>query len=197
MVSSWKSSQEHAKRKGQSSQETGTGKLATYTKEHHWSSSRSSNRNLTKNPPFCSWSSFPPESSEMDLRSSFSWTQETSTLSSFFPLAAPPCWWVLRQPRSSQPGRSPIIHKSKPWRSWGDKAPANCSPSQVWRQNVPVPWGSEWVWRPLWATREKRVAPRSQTPEVSSRMQLCCVHQDWKPKLKCSRITPWPFSKHG
>ena len=53
--SSWKSSQEHVKRKGQSFQETVTGKLATYTKEHHWPSSRSY-RNLTKNPPFCTWS---------------------------------------------------------------------------------------------------------------------------------------------
>ena len=91
VVSSWISSQEYAKRKGQSSQETVTGKLATNTKEHQWSSSRSSNRNLTKNPPFFTWSSFLPESSEMDLQSSLSWTQETSTSSSFFPLAAPPC----------------------------------------------------------------------------------------------------------
>ena len=43
---------EWAKRKGQSSQETGTGKLATCTEEHHRSSSRSSNRNLTENPLF-------------------------------------------------------------------------------------------------------------------------------------------------
>ena len=53
------SKRERAKRKGQSSQETGTGKLATCTEEHHWSSSRSSNRNLTENPPFCKWSSPP------------------------------------------------------------------------------------------------------------------------------------------
>ena len=132
VVSSWKSNQEWATRKGQSSEETGTGKLATYTKEHHWSSSRSSNRNLTKNPPFCTWSSFPPESSEMDLQSALSWTQETSNLFSFFPLAAPPCWWVLRQPGSSQHGPSPIIQKPEPWRSWGDKAPASWSQSQVW-----------------------------------------------------------------
>ena len=139
VVSSWKSNQEWATRKGQSSEETGTGKLATYTKEHHWSSSRSSNRNLTKNPPFCTWSSFPPESSEMDLQSALSWTQETSSSSSFFPLAAPPCWWALRQPRSSQPGRSPIIQKPKPWQSWGDKAPPRWSPTRVWRQSVLCP----------------------------------------------------------
>ena len=136
--SSWKSSQEHVKRKGQSFQGTVTGKLATYTKEHHWPSSRSY-RNLTKNPPFCTWSSFPPESSEMDLQSALSWTQETSTSSSFFPLAVPPCWWALRQPRSSQTGCSPVIQKPEPWRSWGNKAPANWSPSRIWRQSVLVP----------------------------------------------------------
>ena len=37
--------------KGQSFQESDR-KLATYTREHHWPSSRSYNRNLTKNPPF-------------------------------------------------------------------------------------------------------------------------------------------------
>ena len=47
------------KRKGQSFQETVAGKLATYTEEHRWPSSRS-HRNLTKNPPLCTRSSFPP-----------------------------------------------------------------------------------------------------------------------------------------
>ena len=60
---------ERAKRKGQSSQETVTGKLATCTEEHHRSSCRSANRNLTENLRFCTWSSpARPESSEMDLR---------------------------------------------------------------------------------------------------------------------------------
>ena len=27
--------------------------------------------------------------------------------------------------------------------------------------------------------------------------QLCCEHSDWRPKMKCSRIAPWPSSKHG
>ena len=79
---------------------------------------------------------FPPESSEMDLRSALSWTQETSTLSSFSPLAAPPCWWALRQPRSSQLGRSPVTQEPEPWGPWGDKAPASWSLSPVWRQSV-------------------------------------------------------------
>lgn len=88
-------------------------KMATYTEEHQCSSSTSSNANLTENPPLCTRSSF-PESSEMDLQSALSWTQETSTPSSFFALAAPPCWWALRQPCSSQPGCSPVIQKPEP-----------------------------------------------------------------------------------
>ena len=51
-----------------------------------------------------------------------SWTQAMPASSSFFPLAAPPCWRALRRPCSSQPGRSPVIQKPEPWRPWGDKA---------------------------------------------------------------------------
>jgi len=65
--SSWKSSQERAKRKGQSFQETVTGKLATYTREHHWASSRSSNRNLTKHSLFAH-GALPPSSPPSSLR---------------------------------------------------------------------------------------------------------------------------------
>ena len=28
--------------------------------------------------------------------------------------SAPPCWWALRQPCSSQPGCSPVIQKPEP-----------------------------------------------------------------------------------
>ena len=54
------------------------------------------------------------ECSEMDLRSALSWTQETSTSSSFSPVAAPPCWRAQRQPCSSQPGRSPVTPEPEP-----------------------------------------------------------------------------------
>ena len=81
----------------------------------------------------------PPECSEMDLRSALSWTQETSTSSSFSPLAASPCWRALRQPLSSQLGCSPITPEPESWGSWGDRAP----------------------------TREERAAPCSQTSEGS------------------------------
>ena len=79
---------------------------------------------------------FPRLSPEMALQSALSWTQETFTLSSFFPLAAPPCWQALRQPRSSQPGRSPVTQKPEPWGPWGDKTAASWSPSPVWRQSI-------------------------------------------------------------
>jgi len=79
---------------------------------------------------------FPFLSPETDLLSALSWTQETSTSSVFFSLAAPPCWWALRQPLSSQPGCSPITQEPKPWRPWRDKAPASWSPSPVWRQSI-------------------------------------------------------------
>ena len=81
----------------------------------------------------------PPECSEMDLRSALSWTQETSTSSSFPPLSASPCWRALRQPLSSQLGCSPITPEPESWGSWGDRAP----------------------------TREERAAPCSQTSEGS------------------------------
>ena len=144
VVSSWKSNQEWAKRKGHSSEETGTGKLANYSEEHlRRSSSRPSNRNRTENLPFVHGAlptpPPPPACSEMDLRSALSWTQETSTSSSFSPLAAPPYRQALRQPLSSQLGCSPITPEPESWGSWGDRAP----------------------------TREERAAPCSQTSEGS------------------------------
>ena len=159
VVSSWKSNQERAKRKGQSSEETGTGKLATYSEEHPWrSSSRPSNRNQTENPPFAHGilPTPPPltsECSEMDLRSALSWTQETSTSSSFSPVAAPPCWRAQRQPCSSQPGRSPVTPEPEPWGPWGDKAPA----------------------------REEWAAPCSQTSEGSPRSSSAVSTQTGSP----------------
>lgn len=113
VVSSWKSNQERAKRKGQSSEETGTGKLATYSEEHPWrSSSRPSNRNQTENPPFAHGIlPTPPltsECSEMDLRSALSWTQETSTSSSFSPVAAPPAGGHKGNP-------APLSRDAAPW----------------------------------------------------------------------------------
>ena len=83
---------------------------------------------------------FPSLSPETDLWSVLSWTYETFTSSSFFPLAAPPCWRALRQPCSSQLGRSPVTQEPEPWEPWGDKTAASWSPSPVWRQSVLRPW---------------------------------------------------------
>ena len=139
---------------------------------------------------------FPPESSEMDLRSVFSWTQETSTSSSFSPLAARPCWRALRQPRSSHPGRSLVIHKPQPWRSWGDKAPASWSPSRVWRQTS-CAHGSERGLAPPAGRQRRAGSPALTDPRGLTQNQLCCEHSDWKPKLKWSQKSPWPCSTHG
>ena len=167
-------------RKGQSSEETGTGQLATYTKEHHWSSSRSSNRNLTKNPPFCTWSSFPPESSEMDLQSALSWTWETSTSSSFFPLAVPPCWgteatlllsaWL--QPRYPEARVLAVLRKHS-------SCQLVTEPSL--KAKRPAPAGQSGFWRPLQAAREEQAAPCSQTSEGSPRNSSAVSTQTGSP----------------
>ena len=167
-----------------------------YTKEHYWSSSISY-RNLTKNPPFFTWSSFPPESSEMDLWSALRWTQETSTSSSFFPLAVPPCWWALRQPHYSQCGRSPVIQKAKPWGSWGDKAPASLSPSQVWRQNVLVPCGSEGGLAPLVGHQRRAASTMLTNPRglIQNAALLCTLRlkaqTEMEPNISMTLLKTW------
>ena len=103
---------ERAKRKGQSSQETVTGKLATCTEEHHWSSSRSSKRNLSENPPFCTWSSPPRAPSPLRWPSSQrSAGHRERLLCPHFPLLQRLPAGALRQSCSSQPGHSPVIQK--------------------------------------------------------------------------------------
>ena len=95
----------------------------------------------------------PPKCAEMDRRSALSRTQETSTSSSFSPLAAPPYRRALRQPHSSQPGCSPVTPEPKPWGPWGDKAPA----------------------------REEWAAPRSRTSEGSPRSSSAVSAQTESP----------------
>ena len=88
----------------------------------------------------------------------------------FFPLAAPPCWWALRQPCSSQPGCSPIIQMPESWQSWGDTAPVSWSPSPVWR-HVLHPWvrvGSGAPCRPPEKSRQPRAhRPQRAHPEIT------------------------------
>ena len=121
-----------------------------------------------------------PEFSEMDLQSALSWTQEMFTSSSFFPLAAPPCWWALRQPPSAQPGRSPIIQEPKPWWCWGDKAPTSWSPSWVWRQTS-CPHTSERGLAPQAGHQRRVAALHSQTPEGSPRTSFAVSTQTGNP----------------
>ena len=179
-------SQERVKRKGQSFQETVTGKLATYTKEHHWPSSRSY-RNLAKNPPFCTWSSFLPESSEMDLQSAFSWTQETSTSSSFLPLAvllvgteATPLLSAWTQPRYPEASALTVLRR---------QSSHQLVTKLSLKANI-LPLTSERGLAPQ-AGHQRRVgSPALTDPRRLTQNQLCCEHSDWKPKLKWSQKSP-------
>ena len=86
-------------------------KLATYTKEHHWASSRSSNRNLTKNSPFCTWSSplpptprvlwdGPPVSAQLDTGNVyFILIFPSCSASLLVGIEATPVLWAWMQPR--------------------------------------------------------------------------------------------------
>ena len=180
VVSSWKSNQERATRKGQSSEETVTGKLATYIKEHHWSSSGSSNRNLTKNPPFCTWSSFPrvlwdgtPVSPQLDTgnvyfvlifpscsASLLVGTEATLLLSAWMQPCYPEAWalMVLRRQSSRQ-----------------------LLTEQSLKAKRPAPAGQRGLWRPLRATREERAARCSQTSEGSPRSSSAVSTQTGSP----------------
>ena len=90
-----------------------------------------------------------------------SWAQEMPTSSSFFPLAEPPCWRALRQPCSSQPGRSPIIQKSPSPDGPEETKPASWSPSPVWRQSVLCQQIRGGFGAPCWPP-EKSGQPRAQ-----------------------------------
>ena len=107
---------------------------------------------------------FPSLSPETDLVSALSWTQETSTSASYFPLVVPPCWRALRQPHSSQLGGRPITQEPEPWGPWRDKAPASWSPSPVWRQSVLRP-RVRGGFGALWGPPERSGQPCTHRPQ--------------------------------
>ena len=114
VVSSWKSNQERAKRKGQSSEETGTGKLATYSEEHPWrSSSRPSNRNQTENPPFAHGIlPTPPPSPPSALR----WTSGQRSAGHRKRLLHPHFLLLQRLPAGGHKGNpAPLSRDAAPW----------------------------------------------------------------------------------
>ena len=111
-------------------------KMATYTEEHQWSSSRSSNTNLPKTPPFCTWSSFPrvlwdlwpPVSLQLDTRNVYCvlifrscsasllvGTEATLLLSAWMQPRYPEAWalMVLRRQSSRQPAAHRAESKGK------------------------------------------------------------------------------------
>ena len=148
-----------------------TGKLATCTEEHHWSSSRSSKRNLTENPLFCTWSSPPPpESSEMGLRSVLSWTQEMYTSASGFPPAVPPCWGTEASPLLSawtQP-RYPEARALTALRKESSRQLVT-EPRLKAKHPSPADRGGGGALAPPAAAGRERAAPCSQSPEGSPR----------------------------
>ena len=181
MVSSWKSNHEWVKKKGQSSQETVTGKPATYTEEHPWSFSRASNRNLTENLPFCTWSSF-PQSPEMDLRSALSWTQETCVSFPHFSLLQRlPAGrhWVKPAPLSLD--AAPLSRKARALTALRRESSRQLVTEPSLKAKHPAPAGQRGLWRPLWAAREERAAPRSQSPEGSPRSSSAASAQTGSP----------------
>ena len=103
-----------------------------------------------------------PESSEMALQSALSWTQGTSALSSFSPLAAPPCWGTeasLLLSAWTQP-RYPEARALTALRRESSRQLAT-EPSLRAKRPVPAGQGE---------TRgEERAAPRSHSPEGSPR----------------------------
>jgi len=118
----------------------------------------------------------PPEFSEMDLRSALSWTQETFTSSSFFPLAAPPCWWALRQCLDA----APLSRSTSPDGAEETKLPPAGHRAESEGKH-PVPTRQRGGWRPKQATREEQAALRSQTPEGSPRTSFAVSTQTGNP----------------
>ena len=198
--SSWKSSQGHAKRKGQSFQETVTGKLATYTREHHWASSRSSNRNLTKHSPFGTWSSslhpLPP--------SSLRWTSSQHSAGHRKCLLHPH-FSLLQLPLAGG-------HWGNPPPLSLDAAPSSRSPSPDGAEETKLPPAGHWAesegkhpvptrqrggWRPKQATREEwqpcTHRPQRAHPEPALLWALRLETQsEMEPKISMTLLNTWP-----
>lgn len=174
VVSSWKSNQERAKRKGQSSEETGTGKLATYSEEHPWrSSSRPSNRNQTENPPFAHGIlPTPPPSPPSALR----WTSGQRSAGHRKRLLHPHFLLLQRLLLAGTKATLLLSAGTQP------RDPRARALRALRRQS----------------SRQGRVgSPMLADLRGLTQKQLCCEHSDWKPKLKWSTMAPWPSSKHG
>ena len=168
VVSSWKSNQERAKRKGQSSEETGTGKLATYWEEHPWrSSSRLSNRNPTENPPFAPGALPTPCPATPQVR----WdgppvSAQLDTGNVYFVLIFPSCSTSL--PAGTE--ATPLLSAGMQPRDPGAQA------LRALRRQ---------------SSRQGRVGSPTLTDlRGLTQKQLCCEHSDWRPKLKWSTMAP-------
>ena len=129
----------------------------------------------------------PPQSSEMDLRSALSWTQETSTSSSFFPLAvllvgteATPLLSAWKQPRYPEASALTVLRRQSSRQLVTEPSPkANVLRPRVRGRLAPP------------AGRQRRAGSPALTDlRGLTQKQLCCERSDWKPKLKWSQKSP-------
>ena len=160
---------EWAKRKGQSSQETVRGKLATYTEEHHWSSSRSSKRNLTENTLFCTWNSPPPTPSPLRWTSGqHSAGHRKCLLCPHFSLLQPPCWGTEASPLLSA-WRQPHYPEARALTALRIESSRQLVTEPSLKAKSPAPAGRRGLWRPLRAAGAEWASLRSHSPEGSPR----------------------------
>ena len=196
MVSSWKSNQERAKRKGQSSQETVTGKRPPTRKNisvhplHHLTQIELKTHRFAHGA-LSPWvlRDGPPVSPQLDTGNVYSvlifrscsasllvGTEATLLLSAWMQPCYPEAWalMVLRRQSSRQ-----------------------LLTGQSLKAKRPAPAGQRGLWRPPAGHRRRAGSPVLTDLRGLTQKQLCCEHSDWKPKLKWSRIAPWPSAKHG
>lgn len=170
--------------------------MATYTEEHQCSSSTSSNANLTENPPLCTRSSFP--------LSPLRWTSSQPSAGHRKRLLHPHFSLLQRLPAGGH---------------WGNPAPLSLDAALLSRSLSPdgpeetklppaahgaeskgkasCARGSEGALAPPAGHKRRAGSPVLTDLRGLTQKQLCCEHSDWKPKLKWSRIAPWPSAKHG
>ena len=125
-----------------------------------------------------------PESSEMALRSALSWTQETSSLSSCFPPAAPPCWGTEASPLLSA-WTQPCYPEAGALMALRRESSHQLVTEPSLKAKRPEPTGQRCFGAPG-GPPEKSGQPRAHTAQ----RQPCGERSDWKPKPNWSRIAP-------
>lgn len=162
---------------------------ATYTEEHQWSSSTSSNANLTKNPPFCTRSSLP--------LSPLRWTCSQPSAGHRKRLLRPhfPLWQRLPagghggKPAPLSPGAALLSRSLSPDGPQETKLPPAAHGAES-KGKASCARGSERGLAPPAGRKRRAGSPALTDLRGLTQKQLCCEHSDWKPKLKWGRIAP-------